>query len=89
MAGTPPGNDAELVTLLTTGISRDGKPLRPPTPPFHMTREDADSVAAYLKSLGAGPQSCRSKDRSSVSNQERRKIAGSLMTHYRRLGLLE
>jgi mono/diheme cytochrome c family protein len=55
IAGTPPGNDAELVTLLTTGIWRDGKPLRPPMPQFHMTREDADSVVAYLKSLGAEP----------------------------------
>ena len=89
IAGTPPGNDTELVTLLSSGIWRDGKPLRPPMPQFHMTREDADSVAAYLKSLGAGPQSCRSKDRSSVSNHERRKIAARLMTHYRRLGLLE
>ncbi len=56
IAGTPPGNDAELVTLLSSGIWRDGKPLRPPMPQFHMTREDADSVVAYLKSLGAGPQ---------------------------------
>ena len=56
IAGTPPGNDAALVTLLTTGIWRDGKPLRPPMPQFHMTREDAASVVAYLKSLGAGPQ---------------------------------
>jgi hypothetical protein len=56
IAGTPPGNDAELVTLLSSGIWRDGKPLRPPMPQFHMTREDADSIVAYLKSLGAGPQ---------------------------------
>jgi mono/diheme cytochrome c family protein len=56
IAGTPPGNDAELVTLLTTGIWRDGKPLRPPMPQFHMTREDAAAVVAYMKSLGAGPQ---------------------------------
>jgi mono/diheme cytochrome c family protein len=56
IAGTPPGNDAELVTLLTTGIWRDGKPLRPPMPQFYMTREDSASVVAYLKSLGAGPQ---------------------------------
>ncbi len=41
--------------VLSSGIWRDGKPLRPPMPQFHMTREDADSVVAYLKSLGAGP----------------------------------
>ena len=46
IAGTPPGNDAELVTLLSTGIWRDGKPLRPAMPQFHMTREDAASVVA-------------------------------------------
>jgi hypothetical protein len=56
IAGTPPGNDAELVTLLSTGIWRYGRPLRPPMPQFHMTREDAASVVAYLKSLGAGAQ---------------------------------
>jgi mono/diheme cytochrome c family protein len=56
IAGTPPGNDAEPVTLFSTGIWRDGRPRRPPMPQFHMTREDAASVVAYLKSLGAGAQ---------------------------------
>jgi hypothetical protein len=45
-----------MITLLMTGIWRDGKPLRPPMPQFHMTQEDAESVIVYLKSLGAGPQ---------------------------------
>jgi mono/diheme cytochrome c family protein len=51
IAGSPPGSEAELVTLLTTGIWRDGKPLRQPMPQFRMTREDAESVIAYLRSL--------------------------------------
>jgi mono/diheme cytochrome c family protein len=51
LAGTPPGTDEEFVTLLTTGISRSGAPPRPPMPPFRMTRKDAESVLAYLKSL--------------------------------------
>jgi hypothetical protein len=51
IAGSPPGTDAEIVTLLTTGISRTGKPPNPPMPPFRMTREDAIAVLAYLKSL--------------------------------------
>jgi mono/diheme cytochrome c family protein len=51
LAGLPPGTDAEFVTLLTTGISRTGRPPNPPMPPFRMTREDAQAVLAYLKSL--------------------------------------
>ncbi len=76
IAGTPPGNDAALVTLLTTGIWRDGKPLRPPMPQFHMTREDAASVVAYLKSLGAGATVVPIRGQDFVSNDvQRRKIA--------------
>ncbi len=51
IAGTPPGTDAETVKLLTTGIWRDGKPLRPPMPQFRMTQTDAEAVVAYLKSV--------------------------------------
>jgi mono/diheme cytochrome c family protein len=51
IGGTPPGTDPEMVTLLTTGIWKTGKPLRDPMPKFHMTREDAEAVVAYLKSL--------------------------------------
>jgi mono/diheme cytochrome c family protein len=52
IAGSPPGTDAEFITLLTTGISRTGRPPNPPMPPFRMTRADAEAVLAYLKSLG-------------------------------------
>ncbi len=51
LAGLPPGTDAEIITLLTTGIARDGKPPRAPMPRFQMTRADAEAVMAYLKSL--------------------------------------
>lgn len=51
LAGSPPGTDAEIVRLLTTGISRTGRPPNLPMPPFRMTRSDAESVLAYLKSL--------------------------------------
>ncbi len=51
IAGTLPGTDAEMVKLLTTGIWRDGRPLRPPMPQFRMTRSDAEAVVAYLKSV--------------------------------------
>lgn len=56
IAGNPPGTDAEMVKLLTTGIWRDGKPLRPPMPQFRMTEADAEAVVAYLKSLEPGPR---------------------------------
>lgn len=52
LAGTPPGTDAEIVTLLTTGISRRGHPLRNPMPQFRLSKADAEAVLAYLKSLG-------------------------------------
>jgi mono/diheme cytochrome c family protein len=51
IAGRPPGTDEQVVTLLTTGIARTGQPPRPPMPQFHMQRQDAESVLAYLKSL--------------------------------------
>jgi hypothetical protein len=51
IAGAPPGTDAEFIRLLTTGISRTGKPPNLPMPPFRMTRGDAEAVLAYLKSL--------------------------------------
>ena len=51
LAGSPPGTEDEFIKLLTTGISRTGLPPNPPMPPFRMTREDANAVLAYLKSL--------------------------------------
>jgi len=51
LAGRPPGTDEQFVTLLITGISRTGAPPRPPMPSFRMTKQDAESVLAYLKSL--------------------------------------
>ena len=51
IAGAPPGTDEQFITLLTTGISRTGAPPNLPMPPFRMTRQDAEAVLAYLKSL--------------------------------------
>ena len=51
IGGTPPATDAEMMTLLTTGVWKTGKTLRDPMPKFHMTRDDAEAVLAYLKSL--------------------------------------
>lgn len=51
IAGDPPGTDAEMIKLLTTGIWRDGQPLRAPMPQFRMSVDDAQAVLAYLKSI--------------------------------------
>lgn len=51
IAGLPQYSEQQLVTLLTTGIGRDGKMLRAPMPTFKMSRQDAADVAAYLKGL--------------------------------------
>jgi mono/diheme cytochrome c family protein len=51
IGGIPPGTDAEMIKLLTTGVWRDGRPLREPMPQFRMTESDAEAVVAYLKSL--------------------------------------
>jgi mono/diheme cytochrome c family protein len=51
IAGTPPGSDEEMVRLLTTGIWKDTGYLRPPMPQFRMSKDDAEAVVAYLRSL--------------------------------------
>lgn len=55
IAGSPPGTDEQIVRLLMTGISRTGQRPRPPMPQFRMTRQDAESVVAYLRSLSSAP----------------------------------
>lgn len=40
-----------VVRLLETGIARDGNRPQLPMPPFHMSHEDAQSIAMYLHSL--------------------------------------
>jgi mono/diheme cytochrome c family protein len=54
LAGLPPGSDEQIITLLTTSISRTGQPPRAPMPRFLMTRADAEAVLAYLKSFNPG-----------------------------------
>ncbi len=51
IAGTPPASDDEMITLLTTGVWKDGTRLREPMPQFRLTKEDAQAVIAYLKTL--------------------------------------
>jgi hypothetical protein len=50
--GLPGYDDKMALRLLTDGaIGRDGRQLRPPMPRFHMTRQDAADVIAFLRSL--------------------------------------
>ena len=45
-------NDEQALRLLTEGaIGRDGQQLRPPMPRFHMTKQDAEDVITYMRSL--------------------------------------
>jgi mono/diheme cytochrome c family protein len=54
IAGLPIGwTEAQVVKLLTTGEGRFGKQLAFPMPQFRMTKQDAEAVVAYLRSLGA------------------------------------
>ena len=54
IGGTLPTSEANMITLLTTGIWTDGKELRDPMPKFHMNRADAEAVVAYLKTVRSG-----------------------------------
>jgi len=50
--GLPGYDDAAAMRLLTEGaIGREGTRLRPPMPPFRMTKQDAADVIAYMRSL--------------------------------------
>jgi mono/diheme cytochrome c family protein len=51
IAGLLVFNENHVRTLLTTGKRPDGSSPRPPMPPYHLNREDADAIIAYLKTL--------------------------------------
>jgi hypothetical protein len=51
IGGAPPAGDADMIKLLTTGIWTNGKPLRFPMMPFHMSEPDAKAIVAYLKTV--------------------------------------
>lgn len=51
IADLPQHTDEQFVTLMTTGINRDGMQTRSPMPQFRMSEEDALAIAAYLRSL--------------------------------------
>ncbi len=51
IAGLTAYTDEQAIRLLTSGIARSGRMLRPPMPTFRLSGEDARAVIAYLRSL--------------------------------------
>ncbi len=51
IAALPGWADEDAIALLTTGRRVNGTAPKPPMPPFRLTREDAEAVVAYLRSL--------------------------------------
>jgi mono/diheme cytochrome c family protein len=51
LAGLVGYTEAQIVTALTTHIGPKGTRLRPPMPPYRLTKEDAEAVAAFLRTL--------------------------------------
>lgn len=49
LAGLPGFTDAQVVTLLMTGVAPGRRAPRAPMPPFRMERADAEAVVAYLR----------------------------------------
>ncbi|HKT46054.1 MAG TPA: c-type cytochrome [Candidatus Acidoferrales bacterium] len=52
LAGFPGFTEEQAVTFLTTGKDPGGKLAAPPMPQFRFSKEDAEAIYAYLKSLG-------------------------------------
>lgn len=55
IGGTLPATDAEMITLLMTGLWTNGNRLRLPMPQFRLDRADAEAVVAYLKTVKPQP----------------------------------
>lgn len=51
IAGLPGYTDEQALTFLQTGVTATSTHPRPPMPPYRFSREDAEAVLAYLRSL--------------------------------------
>jgi len=51
LAGLPSFTDQQMENVLEKGTGPNGESLRPPMHTYHMQREDARAIIAYLKSL--------------------------------------
>jgi hypothetical protein len=54
LAGLPSFTDKQFYTILENGTGPEGEVLRPPMHIYHMHREDAAAIMAYLKSVPTG-----------------------------------
>jgi mono/diheme cytochrome c family protein len=55
IGGLPGFTDEQVVTLLITGRATGREPPKPPMPPFRLSREDAEAVVAYLRTITLQP----------------------------------
>jgi len=53
IAGLGGFTEDQTLQVLETGIGPDGRPMRPPMHSYHLSREDAAAIVAYLTSLPA------------------------------------
>ena len=51
IAGLRAWETSDAVKFLMTGIAYNDLPPRPPMPQYHMNKDDAEAIVAYLKSL--------------------------------------
>jgi mono/diheme cytochrome c family protein len=51
IAGLRAYEPADAVKFLMTGIAYNDMPPRPPMPQYHLNKEDAEAIVAYLKTL--------------------------------------
>jgi mono/diheme cytochrome c family protein len=51
IAGLRAWETSDAVKFLMTGIAYNDLPPRPPMPQYHMNKEDAEAIVAYLKTL--------------------------------------
>jgi mono/diheme cytochrome c family protein len=51
LAGLPAFTQEEAIRVLETGLTPEGRKVRPPMHAYHMRREDAAAIVAYLRSL--------------------------------------
>jgi mono/diheme cytochrome c family protein len=56
LAGLPSYTDAQAERILEQGIGPDGSPIRPPMHTYHLNRDDARAIVAYLRSLPRGTE---------------------------------
>lgn len=60
LAGLVGYTDAQVVRALQTGVGATGNPLRPPMPAFRLSKEDAEAIVTFLRTLkpatAAGPK---------------------------------